>query len=238
MHFNGSDLNKGIYIPDLILFRWILKPMEALLYCRCLRWFLNCEEKNEVFYLDHVEAAQFFQVSRRSIITYTQALVDAGLFIETGITARKQKIYIVKDWRCMLEDVLASDEAYTEQKERYQAERERNRAQYDARLEKKAAEDTEEVSTSFKQNTTPEPQERVEPQPIQPQPEPEKAPQNVTQGATVTLTEKVFTSYSSFVAFVAGDCRDFTHAKVLAHRAKEEGCAEYGEYLLILKEAA
>lgn len=151
MKFNESELNKGIYIPDLLLIRGILKPMEALLYCRCLRWYQNCKEKNETFYLDHLEAAQFFQVSRRSVITYTQSLVDAGLFIETGKTARGQKTYIVKDWRYMLEEVLANDEVYAEQQERYQAERERNRAQYNEHHEKRAEEAEEEVSTDFKQ---------------------------------------------------------------------------------------
>lgn len=140
MNFDNSELNKGIYVPDLLLSRGILKPMEALLYCRCLRWFQNCKEKGTDFYLDHVEAAQFFQVSRRSIITYTQALIDAGLFIEIGMTTKKQKIYIVKDWRFMLDEVLCSEEDYEETKNKYQAERERNREQLEKHYEEKAGE--------------------------------------------------------------------------------------------------
>ncbi|HHY2938383.1 TPA: hypothetical protein ACV5RJ_002663 [Enterobacter roggenkampii] len=148
-----------------------LEPLEVLLYSRCYRFAENCKAQGREFYLDQTDAARFLRVSRKTLRNYVKRLEEVGLFVRIGFTNAKQVVYSVKDWESMKDAVLLPPAELEALNGKYQAERERNREQLDAHIEKKAAEANEPVSTSFKQNTPqsePEaPQEPLEPVLIQ-----------------------------------------------------------------------
>ena len=131
-----------------------LELLEVLLYPRCYRFAENCKAMGREYYLDQAELASVLRVSRKTIRGYVKRLKEIGLFDRIGYTATKQVIYCVKDWESMKHDELLPTSELETFNGKYQAERERNRTQFQAHYDKKADEAAEEVSTSFKEYPT------------------------------------------------------------------------------------
>lgn len=124
------DFEYYIKVRDLLISRGKMSPLEAMLYERCFAFFKSCAEDGKGYYIDQLEVALFFRVSRKTAGKMIKSLTALGLFKETGYkTINNNKYYTVIDWELIKNDVLLDDADYTALVQGYADERQTNKAQ-------------------------------------------------------------------------------------------------------------
>lgn len=147
--------DKYIAVSELLLKRGRMQPLEAMLYQRCYRFFLNCQKEGKDFYVDQLEAAQLFRVTRKTLRGWLANLEQLGLLVRTGSTPTGNITYIVKDFT-HVKGVLMGDDEYLELCKKYKREREANREQLQNHIEQRKADDALEPVSLCKPSEAPE----------------------------------------------------------------------------------
>lgn len=123
------SFGKYIKVRDKLISRGRITPMEAMLYERCYHFYQSQKAKGEYYFVDQLEAALFFRVTRRTMGRMIKNLEAVGLLVRTGqLTHSRNICYVVQDWEQISEQVLLSDAEYAALVQTYVDERGSNRA--------------------------------------------------------------------------------------------------------------
>lgn len=171
-----------------------LHPLEAMLYQYCFRFYLNCKKDKKPFYVDQLVVAQFLRCTRKTVAKYIAALERIGLLIRTGVTSQKQIIYTVNDWETMLDEVIMNDAEYKEFTNKYQDERQRNKAAFEIAF---PVVETEEATQGSTEPTEPQKDVGLVLLPIEPKTSENSAQAVIEPIPELALTDMQIESYCS-----------------------------------------
>lgn len=159
------NYEKYIKVRDKLISRGKITPTEAMLYERCYHFYQSQKAKGEYYFIDQLEAALFFRVTRRTMGKMIKNLEAVGLLVRTGqLTQSRNICYEVQDWERIQDQVLMSDAEYAALVQTYVDERGSNRAALVAYMAAQEA-----------------PESIAEPEAVQPQPEVITEPQEAVQ---------------------------------------------------------
>ncbi|MCL5521603.1 hypothetical protein M5Y73_25845 [Citrobacter cronae] len=105
------DFDKYFSVRETLIQRGKMTPLEAVLYEYCFRFYLSTVKDNKHYYIDQLNIALFFRVSRRTVGKIIKSLEDVGLLERTGESTNSGNLcYIVHDWEKLSYSVLMDDE--------------------------------------------------------------------------------------------------------------------------------
>lgn len=177
--------DKYIAVSELLLKRGRMQPLEAMLYQRCYRFFLNCQKEGKDFYVDQLEAAQLFRVTRKTLRGWLGNLEQLGLLVRTGSTPTGNITYIIKDFT-HVKGVLMNDDEYLELCKKYKREREANRERLQNHIKQVKADGDLEPMSLCKPSKAPE-QVQDEPTYQEQETTPQEEIQELTEDEAITL---------------------------------------------------